>query len=71
MCWAADLVAWFQLLCLTGPLARAKPKRLRWQLWHAPARIISTARVDIVRILDAWPPAREILAAYRNIAALT
>ncbi len=71
VCWASDLVAWFQLLCLTGPLARAKPKRLRWQLWHAPARIITTARVDIVRILDAWPTAREILAAYRNIAALT
>jgi len=37
---AADLVVWFQLLCLTGPLALARPKRLRWDLWHAPARII-------------------------------
>ena len=71
VCWASDLVAWFQLLCLTGPLARAKPKRLRWQLWHTPARIITTARRDIVRILDAWPTAPDILAAYRNIAALT
>ena len=71
VCWAADLVAWFQLLCLTGPLARARPKRLRWTLWHAPARIITTARRDIVRILDAWPTAQDILAAYRNIAALT
>ena len=24
--WASDLVAWFQLLCLTSDLARAKPK---------------------------------------------
>jgi len=69
--WAADLVAWFQLLCLTGPLARARPKRLRWTLWHAPARIITTARRDIVRILDAWPTASNIIAAYQNIAALT
>ncbi len=69
--WAADLVAWFQLLCLTGPLARARPKRLRWTLWHAPARIITTARRDIVRILDAWPTAGDIIAAYQNIAALT
>ena len=61
VCWSADLVAWFQLLCLTGPLARARPKRLRWELWHAPARIITTARCDTVRILDA----------YQNIAALT
>ncbi len=71
VCWAADLVAWFQLLCLTGPLARARPKRLRWTLWHAPARIITTARRDVIRILDAWPTASDILSAYRNIAALT
>ena len=71
VCWSADLVAWFQLLCLAGPLARARPKRLRWTLWHAPARIITTARRDVVRILDAWPTASELLAAYTNIAALT
>ena len=71
VCWASDLVGWFQMLCLTGPLVRAKAKRLRWTFWHAPARIITTARRDIVRILDGWPTADEILAAYRNIAALT
>jgi hypothetical protein len=71
VCWASDLVAWFQMLCLTGPLASAKAKRLRWTFWHTPARIITTARRDIVRILDRWPTADEILAAYRNIAALT
>lgn len=71
VCWAADLVRWFQLLCVTGPLTRAQPKRLRWTLWHTPARIISTARRDIVRILDGWPTARDILGAYQQIAALT
>ncbi len=69
--WASDLVAWFQLLCLTGPLARAKPRRLRWALWHTPARIIRTARRDIVRIVDGWPTANQIVATYRAIAALT
>lgn len=71
VCWSADLVAWFQLLCLVGPLSRARPKRLRWTLWHAPARIITTARHDVVRILDGWPTATQIVAAYRAIAALT
>ncbi len=71
VCWASDLVGWFQMLCLTGELAVAKAKRLRWTFWHAPARIITTARRDIVRILDGWPTAGEILAAYQNIAALT
>ena len=71
VCFAGDLVRWFQLLCLTGPLARAEPKTLRWRLWHAPARLIRHARRDIVRILDGWPDAPAILAAHARIAALT
>jgi hypothetical protein len=64
-------VRWFQLLCLTGPLARPEPKSLRWRLWHAPTRLIRHARRDIVRILDSWPDAPTILAAYAHIAELT
>jgi len=67
---AADLVVWFQRLCLTGPLAAAEPKRLRWQLWHTPARIVRTARREIVRIIDAWPGADQLLAAHQRIATL-
>lgn len=68
VCWAADLVRWFQLLCLTGSLSKALPKRLRWQLWHTPARIIRSARRDTVRILDGWPTTKHILGAYQAIA---
>jgi hypothetical protein len=71
VCHAADLVRWFQLLCLTGPLARAEPKTLRWRLWHGPARLVRHARRDIVRILDGWPDAQAIGAAHASIAALT
>jgi hypothetical protein len=71
VCFAADLVRWFQLLCVTGHLARAEPKTLRWRLWHAPARLIHHARRDVVRILDGWPDAAIILAAHAHIAALT
>lgn len=70
VCFAADLVRWFQLLCLTGQLAHAAPKTLRWRLWHAPARIVRHARADIVRILDGWPDAQAITTAHRHIAAL-
>ena len=70
VCFAADLVRWFQLLCVTGPLARAEPKTLRWRLWHAPGRLIHHARADIVRILDSWPDAPTIIAAHQRIAAL-
>jgi hypothetical protein len=71
VCHAADLVRWFQLLCLTGHLTRAEPNTLRWRLWHAPARLIHHARRDIVRILDGWPDAPAIVAAHARIAALS
>lgn len=71
VCFAADLVRWFQLLCLTGPLARAEPKTLRWQLWHTPARVVRHGRQTIVRILDDWPNADTLLAAYRRIPRVT
>ena len=69
--WASDLVAWFQLLCLDGPLAKAKPRRLRWALWHTPARIITSARRHIIRIVDRWPTTDALVASYQAIAALT
>ena len=55
------------LLCLRGPLANAELKTLRWQLWHTPARVVRHARQTIVRILDDWPTADPLLAAYRRI----
>src|SRR5690606_884792 len=63
---AADLVAWFQLLCL----AAAEPKTLRWRLWHTPARVIRHSRRHVIRLIDGWPDTTEILAAYQRIAAL-
>ncbi len=71
VCFAADLVRWFQLLCLRGPLANAEPKTLRWQLWHTPARVVRHARQNIVRVLDDWPNADALLAAYRRVALIT
>jgi len=71
VCFADALVRWFQLLCLTGPLAVAEPKTLRWGLWHTPARLVRRARRQVVRILDGWPSQPVLLDAYQRIAALT
>jgi hypothetical protein len=68
---AADLVRWFQLLCLDGPWKTARPKTLRWGIFHAPGRLISSARQQILRIADGWPFAAAICGAYRHIEALT
>lgn len=71
VCFADALVRWFQLLCLTGPLAVAEPKTLRWGFWHTPARLVRKARRHVVRILDGWPTANELLDAYRRVALIT
>jgi len=71
VCFADALVRWFQQLCCTGALAVARPKTLRWTLWHAPARIVRRARQHVVRILDGWPTLDAIRAAYRRIELLT
>ena len=67
VCLGADLVRWFQLLCLVGRLAKAEPKTLRWQLWHTPARVVRRSRRTIVRILDGWPEAIQLRRAYERI----
>lgn len=70
VCFADALVRWFQLLCCGGRLAAAEPKTLRWSLWHSPGRLVRSAGRWVVRVLDGWPSADELLAAYRRIALL-
>ena len=71
LCAAADLVRWFQLLCLPRAFGIARPKALRWSLFHAPGRLVRSARREIVRILDGWPTADLLLRAYERIALIT
>ena len=56
------LVRWFQTHCLAGQLAKAAPKRLRWQLWHLPALACRTARQTILRLPQQHPGTRALLA---------
>ena len=70
--WADTLVRWFQLLCLTDTrLHRARPKTLRWYLWHTPARLVSHARKITIRIPNTWPTARLLHRAHQHAATLT
>jgi len=68
---AADLVRWFQLVCLQGAWRDARPKALRWELFHAPGRLVRRARRVIVRILEGWSTANVLLDAYRRIELIT
>ena len=41
---SADLVRWFQLLCFDGYWVDARPKAMRWGIFHAPGRLIRRRR---------------------------
>ncbi|MGH9213544.1 MAG: IS1380 family transposase, partial [Acidimicrobiales bacterium] len=71
VCFADALVRWFQQICLTGPLATAEPKTLRWALWHTTARLVRHAHRHVVRLLADWPTTDTLLDAYQRIALIT
>lgn len=68
---SADLVRWFQLLCLDGDWVDARPKALRWGIFHAPGRLVHRSRQRVVRIIQGWPGTDALLNAYTRIALLT
>ena len=47
---ADTVVRWFQHTCLTGTLKHARPKTLRWNLWHTPARLVRHARASTLAL---------------------
>ena len=67
---AQDLLAWSQALLLTGDLARAEPKTLRYRLWHTAARIARHARRVHLRLDRHWPWAAQLVAAFTRLQTL-
>lgn len=67
---AADLLAWLRLLCLSGDLAKAEPKTLRYQLLHTAARIIHGQRRRKIRIPNTWPWADDLATALTTALTL-
>ena len=67
---AADLLSWCRRLCLTGDLARAEPRTLRYRLLHVGARLVHSARQVRLRLPEHWPWANDLNQAYRRLALL-
>jgi hypothetical protein len=67
---AAHLLAWLRLLCLSGDLAKAEPKTLRYRLLHTTARIIRGQRKRKIRIPETWPWAQELATALTTALTL-
>jgi len=67
---AHDLIAWTQTLLLSGELAKAEPKRLRYRLLHVAARLACHARGARLRLQASWPWASDLAAAFTRLKAL-
>lgn len=58
---AQDLTVWAQALLLTGELAVAEPKTLRYRFLHVAARLVRHARRGILHQEASWPWAVELV----------
>ena len=67
---AHDLIVWTQALLLTGELAKAEPKRLRYRLLHVAGRLAFSGRRAILRLQASWPWASELAATFTRLKAL-
>ena len=67
---AHDLIVWTQALLLTGQLAKAEPKRLRYQLLHAAGRLAFSGRRAKLHLQDTWPWTAELVAAFAKLETL-
>ncbi|MFJ1618728.1 IS1380 family transposase [Streptomyces sp. NPDC088251] len=67
---AIGLLAWTRVLLLEGELATAEPKKLRYRLLHAAARLTLGGRRLRLRISAAWPWRHELAKAFHRLGAL-
>jgi hypothetical protein len=67
---AVDLITFTQTLLLTGELAKAEPKTLRYRLLHVAARLTRSARTLRLRIQASWPWANDLATAFARLNAL-
>ena len=67
---ACELLAWTQMLALTGDARRWEPRRLRLRLFAVAGRIVRGGRRLKLRLAATWPWASQITAAIGRLQAL-
>ena len=68
---AQDLLAWTQGLCLTGKLAKAEPKGLRFMILHTAGRLVRGGRSVTLRLQGDWPWAGQLVRAFATLRGLS
>ena len=67
---ACDLLAWTQMLALTGEARRWEPRRLRLRLFTCAGRIVRGSRRLKLRLAASWPWTAETITAITRLQDL-
>jgi hypothetical protein len=66
---AGALLAWSQMMCFDGALAKAEPKTMRYRVLHVAAVLVHRGRDLIMRLDQTWPWAGELATAFARLRA--
>jgi hypothetical protein len=66
---AASLLAWSQMMCFSGVLAKAEPKTFRYRILHVAAVLVHRQRDLVLRLDETWPWASELASAFTRLRA--
>ena len=66
---AGALLAWSQMVCFEGPLAKAEPKTMRYRVLHVAALLVHKSRGLILRLDETWPWVDELANAFVRLRA--
>ena len=67
---ACELLAWTQMLALTGTARRWEPKRLRLRIFAVAGRLVRSARRLRLRLAERWHWAADVITAITRLQAL-
>jgi hypothetical protein len=66
---AGSLLAWSQMTCFDGALAKAEPKTMRYRVLHVAAVLAHRGRDLILHLDETWPWASELATAFTRLRA--
>ena len=66
---AGALLAWSQMVCFEGALAKAEPKTMRYRVLHVAALLVRRSRGLILRLDETWPWVEDLANAFAKLRA--
>ncbi len=66
---AGALLAWSQMVCFEGALAKAEPKTMRYRVLHVAAHLVHKSRGLTLRLDQTWPWVDELANAFVKLRA--